>query len=169
MKPCSVCSGNFRSQVDVALAGGQSVRQVAAQFGSSKSAVARHHQRCKASSAAATVAPIPAPNTGETEIDAAIARLRRAEANARRRRDVEGALAISRELRHWLTLKSKTESTALARPANEQPVTRAEAIQMSKVLIEAEVKASNPEICEWLREIVSWLPAEASCETEQPS
>jgi hypothetical protein len=163
MSSCTICGGNSRAAIDLALAGGQSVRQVAAQFGSSKSAIARHRQKCKPAPVGA-IALVPAQSAANEEIAQEIHKLRLAQRAAKRKHDTTGMLAISRELRAWLGLQAKSEITVLGRPAAEQPVTRAEAIQMSKVLIEAELKASNPEIVEWLREIAAWLPVEASCE-----
>jgi hypothetical protein len=99
-----------------------------------------------------------------------IARLRRSQATARRKGDTTAMLSISREIRAWTRMQSQAENAALGRP-QEQPVSHAEALGMAKVLIETAVKAANPGIVEWLREIVSWLPPDASCdapETEQP-
>lgn len=159
MSACGICGGNSRSAVDEALGAGRSVRQVAAQFGVSKSAVARHHRNCKPESPlAANITPVSAANV---DITADISRLRRAQANARRRNDTTAVLSLSREIRAWVTLQTKAETAALGRPAAEQPVSHAEALVMAKVLVETAVKAENPEIVEWLREIISWLPPDA--------
>jgi hypothetical protein len=111
----------------------------------------------------AAAAPPPAQTAGDDNITQEIAKLRLAQKSAKRKHDTTAQLAIARELRHWVALQAKSGGT-IGRPSAEQPVTRAEAIQMSKVLIEAEVKAANPEIVEWVREIVLWLPVEPSCE-----
>jgi transposase len=168
MSACGICGGNSRELVDKALAAGRSIRQVAAQFGVSKSAVARHHRNCKPESLlAANVTPVSAANE---DITAEIARLRRAQATARRKGDTTAVLSISREVRAWVQMQTRAENAALGRP-QEQPVSHAEALEMAKVLIEAAVKAADPGIIEWLREIVSWLSPNASCdapEMEQP-
>ncbi len=156
--------------MDQALAAGRSVREIARSYGHSKSAVARHHRNCKPESAhshAANITPVSAANE---DIAGEIARLRRAQATARRKGDMSAVLSISREIRAWVGMQTKAENTMLGRPAAEQPVSHAEALGMAKVLIETAVKASNTGIIEWLREIVSWLPPDVSCdapETEQ--
>jgi len=147
--------------VEQALAAGRSVREIARSYGHSKSAIARHRQNCKVESAhshATNVTPVSAVNE---DIAGEIARLRRAQANARRKGDTTTVLAISREIRAWVQIQTKAENVALGRP-QEQPVSHAEALAMAKVLVETAVKAHDPQIIEWMREIFSWLPQEAS-------
>ncbi|MGC1416883.1 MAG: hypothetical protein WA817_16475 [Candidatus Acidiferrum sp.] len=166
MSACRICAGNSKELVDQALAAGRPVREIARLYGHSKSAVARHRQNCKPESPtahAANVAPVSAANE---DIVGEIARLRRAQATARRKGDTSAVLSISREIRAWVGMQTKAEHAAIGRP-QEQSVSHAEALVMAKVLIETAVKASNPEIIEWVREIVSWLPPDASCDAPE--
>src|SRR5437879_6127712 len=106
MSACRICGGNSREQVDAALAAGRSVREVGRSFGFSKSAVARHRQKCKPGSPA-NVTPVPA---GNDDIVVEIARLRRAQANARRKGDTTAVLSISREIRAWVSMQTRAET-----------------------------------------------------------
>jgi transposase-like protein len=141
---CTVCASPDREAIDRALiTKTASLRALARQFGLSKDAIYRHGQH--------TISPI---NAGSKDIDAEIARLRRAQANAERRRDNAAAMKISAELRNWLALKLKAESFQTPEKAADQGLSRREALETAKQIVEMEVAAGTPGLRDWLEEIL---------------
>jgi hypothetical protein len=84
-------------------------------------------------------------------IEEQINKLIRAEKSAKRRRDISGALAISRELRNWLVLKAKADAAENAgQSQTDATISRGEALAVAQGLIESEVNVGGQEIITWL-------------------
>jgi hypothetical protein len=166
-KVCSVCLHPDRPAIDIALkSGAASVRVVAGQFGLKKSAVQRdlHHDDEKDFSN-------PRENVGEAaHISREIAKLKRAQENAKRRRDVRGQIGFSRELRRWHELKVKAEAVAAAtKPAELAEMDRGEALSTARALIESEVSQGAADTIAWLCELAASIPGINSAMPGQPA
>ncbi|MCU1305229.1 MAG: hypothetical protein JWQ87_5513 [Candidatus Sulfotelmatobacter sp.] len=141
---CSVCNSPDREAIDRALVTKTaSLRSLARQFSLGKDALYRHGKH--------TISPV---NMGSKDIDEEIVRLRRAQANAERRRDNAAAMKISAELRNWMTLKVKAESFQSPEKAADQGLSRREALETAKAIVEMELAAGAPALREWLEEIL---------------
>jgi hypothetical protein len=141
---CTVCASPDREAIDRSLATkSASLRSLARQFGLSKDAIYRHGQH--------VVTPV---NAGVADIDKEIVRLRKAQANAERRRDSAAATKISGELRSWMTLKVKAESFRPSEKAVDEGLSRREALEVAKQVIEMEVASGTPGIQDWLEEML---------------
>jgi transposase-like protein len=140
---CTVCASPDREAIDRALITKTgSLRSLARQFSLGKDALYRHSKH--------TISPV---NMGSKDIDEEIIRLRRAQANAERRRDNAAAMKISAELRNWMTLKVKAESYQAPEKAADQGISRREAVAIAQQLIEMELAAGTPGIRDWVEEI----------------
>jgi hypothetical protein len=121
------------------------VRKVAKRFGVSPAALDRHRHHDD-----------PKKNRQGTDeiklIDKEIRKLHHAETAARKRRDNAGALAISRELRNWHTLKSKLlGSMTPEKDAPAASVSERDALQMAQSIIEANLSGDQrQQVCDWL-------------------
>ncbi len=137
---CTVCRHPDREAIDEALRkGSPPMRELAKQSGLSLTAVFRHKQHIA-----------PAKGAAVKDIAAEIVKLRRAQANAKRKRDTAAVLSISREIRAWLSLEAKAESVAvLSNPEEHGVMTRAEAVETAKTIIEAELSTGGEEIISW--------------------
>ncbi len=142
--PCTVCAHEHREAIDRGLVTKSgSLRSLARQFGLSKDALYRHSKHA--------ITPV---KTGCKDVDDEIIRLRKQQANAMRRRDNSAAMKISAELRNWMTLKVKTESYQAPEKAAADGLSRREAFETAKQVIEMEVSAGMPGLREWLEEIL---------------
>src|SRR5271163_2843075 len=104
---CSICLHPERQAIEDTLKGGGSIRGTAKRFGLSHAALHRHAHEGEEKK--------PRTNSGQiAKIDAEIAKLKRAEIRARKKRDSAGALAIAREMRNWYVLRQKAEITEIA-------------------------------------------------------
>jgi hypothetical protein len=141
---CTVCNSPDREAIDRALVTKTaSLRILARQFSLGKDALYRHSKH--------TITPV---NMGSADIDAEIIRLRRAQANATRRRDNPAAMKISQELRNWMKLKVTAESFQAPERAADQGLSRREAFEVAKQLVEMEVASGTPGIRDWLEEML---------------
>jgi transposase-like protein len=152
---CTVCASPDREAIDRSLATkSASLRALARQFGLSKDAIYRHGQH--------SVSPV---NAGSAGIDKEIVRLRRAQANAERRRDSAAATKISAELRSWTTLKIKAESFQTPEKAADQGLSRKEALATAQAIIEMELAAGAPGLRDWLQEILASISKAATTDS----
>jgi hypothetical protein len=141
---CTVCNSPDREAIDRALVTKTaSLRILARQFSLGKDALYRHSKH--------TIAPV---NMGSKDIDEEILRLRRAQANATRRRDNAAAMKISQELRNWMKLKVTAESFQSPEKAADQGLSRREALETAKQIVEMEVAAGALGLRDWLEEIL---------------
>jgi hypothetical protein len=152
---CTVCVHPQRKVIDEALASRtSSQRTLAKQYRLSQGALIRHKQ---AHLSAELVEIIKKDAGGDEEsrvIDAEISRLKRAQKLADRRKDEDGKLKISRELRTWLELKAKLRAKRPLDGRDQQDAASpAEALQLAKDIIEMNLAGSQH------GEIVSWLEA----------
>lgn len=150
---CTVCTHEAHNMIESALRSGGSVRAVARRFGLSPAAVDRHkHHGDREKSRV---------NTGDLErINVEIRKLHHAQTAARKRRDNDAALAISRELRNWHVLKQKAEVAAIgtaSENATEQ-LSPTEALALAKSVIEA--RLNDPDVRSWLVGVIERIPQE---------
>lgn len=149
-KPCIVCDHPDRETIEAALrAGSPSLRVLEKRFGINKTSLHRHQHHGDVSKARANVGQIE-------KIDEQIKRLKKAETLARKRKDTATALSIAKELRNWFTLRVKAEAVqSLDSEKNEPPpMDKAEALQISMVLIDGELSGGkHPELYQWLQEL----------------
>jgi hypothetical protein len=109
MPNCRACGLPDRESLDQALLAGRgSLRTLAKQFGVSVAGLFRHKQHLPMNEVQAAEA---AADAGKDEllsaIDRVVCELRGLQSRAKRLRNAQDALAVSRELRAWFTLKAK--------------------------------------------------------------
>ena len=137
---CTVCAHEQRPAIDEALGRGQpSLRELAKQVGVTHSALWRHRQH-----------GVPGKPKVVTDIKAEITKLRAAQTAAKRRRDTNAVLAISREIRNWMTLESKNQAASRSDSGNSEELPRSEALAMAKTIIEADLADGGLETKVWL-------------------
>jgi hypothetical protein len=135
---CSVCRSEHKDAIDAALASGSPpMRELARQTGLSHASIFRHKQH-----------GIPAKPKTVSNIKAEIGKLRAAQTRAIRRRDTNGALAISREIRNWMALEAKTRSAVPSDHAKHENLSRGEALALAKAIIESEL--TDPDVRQWI-------------------
>jgi hypothetical protein len=148
---CTVCTHEAHEMIDSLLMSGGSVRGVARRFGLSPAAVHRHQHHGDREKNRI--------NTGDLErINAEIKKLHHAQTAARKRRDNDAALAISRELRSWHVLKQKAELSAIGTAtenATEQ-LSPTEAVALAMAVIEA--RLGDPDVRSWVIGITERIP-----------
>jgi hypothetical protein len=150
---CTICLHPEKQAIEETLKAGESVRKTAARFGLSSTAVNRHvHEGDHAKTSV---------NSGQiARIDAEIAKLKRAQTRARKKRDSAGVLAIARELRNWFVLRQKAEITEIAMAgdaASGAEIPLRDAVAIAKSVIESQL--NDHEIQSWLRSLLERIPA----------
>jgi hypothetical protein len=124
------------------------MRELAAQCGLSKAALFRHKQHAKV-----------AKGTSVKNIPEEIRKLRIMLAKAKRKGDTNAALSISREMRAWLALESKTQSVVPLDGAAVDEMPLRDAVAIAKIVIESQF--DDPDIQSWLRSLMEKLPDES--------
>ncbi len=140
---CTVCAHKDRESIDQALREGRpSIREIAKQSRLTSAAVFRHKQHT-----------FPDKLPSNEEIPKEITKLRHAQAAAKRRRDTDAVLAISREIRAWMLLKAKTKSVLPRDRDKPEELSRSEALTLAKQIIEGQL--DDPSVVSWLEESLS--------------
>ena len=147
---CIVCLHPELEAINAALESGASVRVVARRFGVSHSVIHthRHHDDAKKK-------PI---NIGVLKrIDREISTLHVAQNKARKRKDNEMSLKLTREIRTWFTLRAKTvaaEAIAGAQDhqSDHEAITAQEALSLARSVIESQL--DSDEVRSWLRSLL---------------
>jgi hypothetical protein len=138
---CSVCLHPQHEWIDRALReGSPSMRAIAKQTGLKHAAIWRHKQH------GAPTKPKVFKN-----IAAEIMKLRQAQTAAKKRKDTNAALAISREIRAWMALEAKAESVTTADDGAKAELPRSEALNLAMAIIESEL--TSPDVVLWLDQI----------------
>src|SRR5579862_10054918 len=111
---CTVCNHPEREAIDEALRrGSPSLRELAKQTGLHHAALFRHKRH-----------GVPVKGKVVSNIKAEIAKLRAAQTAAKRRRDTNAVLAISREIRAWMVLEGKTANVIATDAGNVDELSR---------------------------------------------
>jgi hypothetical protein len=147
---CTVCKHEQRAAIDQALSDGSpSIRELASQTGLHRSAILRHKQH---------TAPDKLP--AHSEIPKEIAKLRKAQMAAKKRRDTGAVLAISREIRAWMLMKARTRTIRSNDGEKDQELSRSEALALAKAIVESELR--SPEVLSWVLELAERVRATGS-------
>jgi len=139
---CTVCLHADVAGIDEALrTGSPSMRELAKQSGLSLTAIYRHKQHAK-SVKGSVIKNIPEE----------IRKLKIMLNAAKRRKDTNGALSISREIRAWVMLEAKVRPIAPTEGANADDVlSLRDALTVAKSLIESQL--SDPDVRAWLESL----------------
>jgi|SRR5690348_12428545 len=130
---CSICQRDDHEEIDIALASGQSLREVARQRGVSKSAIERHRNHARS-----VRRPMDARELAR--IDLEIRKLHCLETAAKKRKDGALAIKIARELRNWFALRTKAAAVLQAAEVQKEDsvaITPAEALALAKSVVES--------------------------------
>jgi hypothetical protein len=120
--------------------GSPSMRAIAKQTGLKHAAIWRHKQH------GAPTKPKVFKN-----ITAEIKKLRQAQTAAKKRKDTNAALAISREIRAWMALEAKAESVATPDGPKAEELPRIEALNLAMAIIESELP--SPDVVAWIEQL----------------
>jgi hypothetical protein len=134
-KLCTICTSQYREEIDIEIVRGASIRVIAARFSLSRSAVGRHRVTCHQAIIASTLEDSKAAElleaAKETEgTDAGVTSLSRADEmfrkcrkaafEAMRRKDLRNAFQGAREARGYLELAAKLRGDFFT-PDSERP------------------------------------------------
>ncbi len=143
---CTVCRHEQRDAIDEALRRGEpSLRELARQVGLTHAALFRHKQH-----------GVPVKGKAVSNIKAEIAKLRAAQTAAKRRRDTNAVLAISREIRNWMVLEGKQGNAIASERVNAEQLSPGEALSMARAIIESQLH--DPEVQSWLHALIERIP-----------
>jgi hypothetical protein len=152
---CSVCSHRQHEAINQALiAKSVPLRALADRHGLSKTALLRHKEQHLEGEIVAKAAKDADQSEEAAAIDLAMAKIKKAEKRADRTHDLTAKLQISRELRALLELKSKIRARHVPEKATGQGISRREALETAKEIIEIEVAAGAALLSDWLAEML---------------
>jgi lambda repressor-like predicted transcriptional regulator len=147
---CTVCRHEQREAIDAALQRGEpSLRELAKQVGLTYQALWRHRQH-----------GVPVKGKVISNIKAEIARLRHAQTAAKKRRDTNAVVVISREIRNWMVLEAKTANVIPTDAGKAEELSRSEALSMARAIIESQLHDTGVQL--WLEELTERLRASCS-------
>jgi hypothetical protein len=161
---CTVCSHKNIQEINLALRkGSPTLRALAVQTGLSKTALIRHKRHIDH----------PEPRIKGNEIDAIdqqIARLQRAQRRAQRSRTRHVMVSIAKELRAWISLKSKVQGQSamqLGEIAPEPAISPRDALALAEAVIEMNLAGDQrPHVLQWLDGLRSPRPKALICSRE---
>jgi hypothetical protein len=141
---CTICTHPERQAIEAAREAGDSLRKLAKRFGVSYQTVHLHaHEDDRATTRI---------NTGQiAHIDEEIKKLTRAQNRAKKKRDNDQVLAISRELRNWFLIKQNAETASMATAEfkeKAEDISPREALGLAKSVIETQLQ--ELEVHVWL-------------------
>jgi hypothetical protein len=148
---CGACEHDQKAAIDAAIKSRAPLRAIAKQFGLSVNTIFlhSHHDDEKQSR----------KNIGEiARIEKEIVKLHAAQNRAKRRKNSTEALAISRELRNWHSLRLKAVAIDAARVEQaDTSISPVEALQLARSVVEANLH--DQDVLSWLRSMLERVPA----------
>jgi hypothetical protein len=151
---CSVCKHLERDAIDAAIRkGSPPLRAIAERSGLSLTAVHRHKQHM-----------VVAKGSTIQNIPEEIRRMRIMLAKAKRKGDTSATLAISREIRAWMTFESKNQSVIPGDTGNVEELSRSDALALARAIVESAL--DDPDVKSWLRALVERIPTGTKPEEE---
>lgn len=150
---CTVCVHPQRKVIDEQLASRtSSQRTLAKQYRLSQGALIRHKQAHLSAELVGIIKKDAGVDEETAAIDAEIARLKRAQKLADRRKDEDAKLKISRELRTWVELKAKLRAKRPIDGRDQQDaLSPAEALDLAKNIIAMNLAGSQR------GDLISWI------------
>jgi hypothetical protein len=138
---CSVCLHPELHAIDDALRRGvPSLRDLAKKVDVTSASLFRHKRHA--------IDDRPVKGHVISNIRSEIGKLRQAQTAARKRRDIDTALSISREIRNWLALEAKTQSVSRTETDTDALLSGPDALALAKSVIESQL--ADPALLEWL-------------------
>ena len=135
---CTVCASPLRQEIDDALkAGSPSIRELARQTGIHHASIWRHSQH-----------GVPGKPKTVSNIKMEIAKLRQAQTAAKRRRDTNAVIKLSREIRSWMQLEAKTRVVTPSEPASTEELSPTQARALAQAVIEAQL--TDADVRQWI-------------------